>query len=522
MFHKLLPRIDLRYLITCLVIASIIITALNILLAAFHVQREVMFNNTQESNRVAAVKLANTTELFLQNAFAQLSWSAKILGNDFNNDALLESEVRRLHGQTSSFNSVLVLNNYRLVRTIAPENLNAKGRVAANDALDKALHLDAPAVSPPFVTANHNYVVLITAPIKNKNGERLGLVGGSIYLEKNSILNLLLGQQYYRDGTRLRVMDANGNVLYDNDKKGGKLEPWSSGLFGHETSGSALLGSSTQEQTLAGFALIPSSGWTVLVDKPVSTTLHPLTILQQRVIWNAAPWGILTTILALIISLFLARPLWQLAVQARQMNSPKTIENISIIRSWYFESREIKRALLVGLTLLNKNMNELRQETLTDPMTGLLNRRGLQFKLEQWQVIKQDFTALAIDIDHFKQVNDTWGHETGDETIKKVAQLLTRYCREEDMVFRLGGEEFLVLMPNAAPAQGHDIAERLRAGIEANSLIAGHTVTISVGVAFSQDNATPDDVLNYADQALYRAKAGGRNRVIVYSRLPAI
>lgn len=212
MFHKLLPRIDLRYLITSLVIASILITALNILLAAFHVQREVMFNNTQESNRVAAIKLANTTELFLQNAFAQLSWSAKILGNDFNNDALLESEVRRLHGQTSSFNSVLVLNNYRLVRTIAPENLNAKGRVATNDALDKALHLDAPAVSPPFVTANHNYVVLITAPIKNKNGERLGLVGGSIYLEKNSILNLLLGQQYYRDGTRLRVMDADGNV----------------------------------------------------------------------------------------------------------------------------------------------------------------------------------------------------------------------------------------------------------------------------------------------------------------------
>lgn len=517
MLHKLLPRIDLRYLITCLVIASILITALNILLAAFHVQREVMFNNTQESNRVAAVKLANTTELFLQDAFAQLSWSAKVLGNDFNNDALLESEVRRLHGQTSSFNSVLVLNNHSLVRTIAPENLNAKGRVAANNALDKALHLDAPAVSPPFVTASHNYVVLLTAPIKNKEGERLGLVGGSIYLEKNSILNRLLGQQYYRDGTRLRVMDTSGNVLYDNDKRGGKLDPLSPDMFDHETSGSALLGGTTQEQTLAGFALIPASGWTVLVDKPVSTTLHPLTVLQQRVIWNAAPWGILTTILALIISLFLARPLWQLAVQARQMNSPKTIENISIIRSWYFESREIKRALLVGLTLLNKNMNELRQETLTDPMTGLLNRRGLQFKLEQWQVIKQDFTALAIDIDHFKQVNDTWGHETGDETIKKVAQLLTRYCRAEDVVFRLGGEEFLVLMPNADPAQGHDIAERLRAGIEANSLIAGHTVTISVGVAFSQDNANADDVLNYADQALYRAKAGGRNRVTVYS-----
>jgi len=130
------PKTDLRTLITLLAITSIVITLANSLYATWRVQREVLINNTLESNRVYATKLASTTEMFFQLAQSQLAYSAKILGAEKESDAVLQHEVERLRQQTNSFNSVAIVDASGWVRAISPESLMLKGmhlKTAATD-----------------------------------------------------------------------------------------------------------------------------------------------------------------------------------------------------------------------------------------------------------------------------------------------------------------------------------------------------------------------------------------------------
>jgi diguanylate cyclase (GGDEF)-like protein len=163
----------------------------------------------------------------------------------------------------------------------------------------------------------------------------------------------------------------------------------------------------------------------------------------------------------------------------------------------------------------------LRTEAMTDPLTGLLNRRGLESNVERLSRAPAGPGTVAswimLDIDHFKRVNDTHGHDGGDAVLKHVAAMLTAFAREGDVVARLGGEEFVVMLPGAGLAAALAAAERLRARIEQSEPNAGGTplrITSSFGVA-AQRPGTPWGVaVQAADEALYRAKEGGRNRVV--------
>jgi len=160
---------------------------------------------------------------------------------------------------------------------------------------------------------------------------------------------------------------------------------------------------------------------------------------------------------------------------------------------------------------------------LTDGLTGLFNRRYMEIRLEEEisrsQRYSRRFSLILIDIDHFKQINDTWGHATGDLVLQGVSRLLAQNLRETELVFRYGGEEFLVILPEAALAQATSVAQRLRDAVERHPF---HTVdgsatlhvTFSAGVAeYPTHGADKGTLLAAADQALYLAKQRGRNRV---------
>jgi diguanylate cyclase (GGDEF)-like protein/PAS domain S-box-containing protein len=166
---------------------------------------------------------------------------------------------------------------------------------------------------------------------------------------------------------------------------------------------------------------------------------------------------------------------------------------------------------------------ELRRLATIDPLTGAFNRRHFveraREEIDRSRRYHTDLTMLMIDIDHFKAVNDTYGHDAGDAVLKRMVAECRGLLRGSDIFCRLGGEEFAVILTHTSPDQGRLAAERLRKAVKALAVeTAGGTVrfTVSIGVAsMMAEEATMDQVMKMADDALYEAKQMGRNRVIV-------
>lgn len=178
------------------------------------------------------------------------------------------------------------------------------------------------------------------------------------------------------------------------------------------------------------------------------------------------------------------------------------------------------------LTLLSRSFNDMRGRLLeqigTDPLTGCLNRRAMEQRLNrEWRSAKRrdsTLALLALDIDHFKTINDTHGHPIGDMVLQELGMLMQRTARETDVVARLGGDEFVILLPDTGWQGATAFAERLRTNVDEHRFQDGQTVvdlTVSVGVALARgtDPISVDELLEAADRSLYRAKTGGRNRI---------
>ncbi len=165
----------------------------------------------------------------------------------------------------------------------------------------------------------------------------------------------------------------------------------------------------------------------------------------------------------------------------------------------------------------------LLQEALTDPLTQLPNRRhGLDFLASELAFAQSNGLPLAcllLDIDHFKRINDTYGHAAGDAVLRQLADLLKRASRAEDLLFRYGGEEFAAVLPNANPRAAVQIADRIRTVVERYAFLWNRRsipVTLSVGVAnLNHTYKDSQTLIQAADAALYKAKKSGRNRVVV-------
>jgi diguanylate cyclase (GGDEF)-like protein len=162
----------------------------------------------------------------------------------------------------------------------------------------------------------------------------------------------------------------------------------------------------------------------------------------------------------------------------------------------------------------------LEQAALTDGLTGMQNRRyfddALREYLEEFRRINRPVGLMILDLDHFKQVNDTHGHDVGDEVLRAVAGCLKDLTRYHDIVARLGGEEFAVVAPNMEMEMMIRFAERIRKAISGLSVVSGNVrlkITASVGLAIWDRKENAESFFRRADQHLYEAKKAGRNRV---------
>lgn len=233
-------------------------------------------------------------------------------------------------------------------------------------------------------------------------------------------------------------------------------------------------------------------------------------------VWELYRWQIVSVIGLVVFEGVLITAL-VLSLRSRR----RTMKELASERN-NLEDRILQRTL--ELLQANRKLEELAT---TDPLTGIANRRKMTEQiaqeLERARRFHHPLSLLMVDIDHFKRINDTYGHEVGDQAIIHTATLLTAHLRAVDAVARFGGEEFVLLMPETPIAVAVNAAERLREKAAQLRMLAEDgsevALTISIGVSAADPNGAPDtpsSLLVRADKALYRAKKEGRNRVVQF------
>jgi len=175
------------------------------------------------------------------------------------------------------------------------------------------------------------------------------------------------------------------------------------------------------------------------------------------------------------------------------------------------------------LALRNQELQELNalleKQAITDALTGTFNRRKFNdlatFEVARARRYGQPLSLFILDVDHFKRVNDTYGHAVGDAVLRELAEIVSAEIRVVDSLARWGGEEFVVLSPGVAGSGSAELAERVRAMVGAHVFPGVGRVTVSMGVTEYASGDTPDALFARADAALFRAKEGGRDRVVL-------
>jgi len=201
------------------------------------------------------------------------------------------------------------------------------------------------------------------------------------------------------------------------------------------------------------------------------------------------------------------------------LSSNACLGALSVVRSSPFsEAEEQLLELVAAICAPPLEIARLSRLTRVDPLTGALNRRGLEEGFEPSRPSEdRRLAVLMVDIDHFKAINDTHGHIVGDEVLRRIARQLSQVLRASDAIVRYGGEEFLLLLTDVTLGDAMRIGDRARKAIEAQTIRVGDVplqVTVSMGVDAQQPPEPLDATVERADAALYEAKRQGRNRVV--------
>lgn len=264
--------------------------------------------------------------------------------------------------------------------------------------------------------------------------------------------------------------------------------------------------------TIAGYISLVTVGLVLYERKIIYITFIPITVF----------------LLVAIISISQGK-LEYAPIFSDELNSTILHENLYWVSSQLFLYIPIFFAsiLLFEILLIQWRNREvlINEISLKDPLTGIFNRRCIGKNLNSMQKAKTEYALVLLDLDHFKNINDQYGHDAGDQVLIQVAKILDESLRLQDSVGRFGGEEFILILPNNSLVQAMSIAERCRMNIEKMIVRLEDQcelrITASFGVAMSQQNLTKEDITRQADQALYLAKHKGRNQVRHYAEVQA-
>lgn len=512
-------RLKLKYLIMGVAMAAFFLTSIGSVWGGYRMNIDSIKENTLETNRVYAQKLASTADSYLHEAFQILGYSADQVRTKMDDEQVLNQETERLRLQNQMFNSVVITNSKGLVLSVSPPSIEIKGEILTSIGAKEALAKKTPIISKPYEAMTGRLIIFISHPIFSESNEYLGMIAGTIYLKEPNAFKTLLGEHYSKDGSYVYVVDSEGRVIYHQDPsrindivtKNKVVQAVTSGKDGAQ-----LVENTKGVKMLAGYSAVASTGWGVVAQKPLEVALAPSFDRVQEVIIKSVPLMFVSIIIVLWAATRIANPLQQLASLTEESLDKKNVEGLKSVSGWYFEAYSLKNALVRSLSFLHGQVSFFKDQSTVDPLTGITNRRTMDSMLAEWLASKVPHVIILLDLDHFKSVNDTYGHAVGDKVLQFLARQMESVAREGDVCCRYGGEEFVILLPNTTVEEATLVAEQLRKTLADTVSPCGRPITLSAGIAAYPAMAhTTEALIEAADDALYLAKQEGRNQVKV-------
>lgn len=448
-----------------------------------------------------------------------LQYSSEMLApliKDGRDSALLLTEANRLKYQTDTLNSIIIAAADGEILAASPQTLDLVGKTIDSKEGKQALSEQRPFISNPYQSMTGRFIIFISHPIFDDEGTYMGIVGGSIYLMEDNVLYDLLGEHFYQDDSYVYVVDKEGRIIYHQDTE--RIndvvnENLVVQKLMNKESGAERIVNSREVDMLAGYAYVPETGWGIVAQRPTEIALKPNHAMIRQMIINSLPSLLLSIVLVFFIAKLIAMPLQKMALLTEDSTQQNPSNQLRKVNAWYYEAIRLKRALTSSLGFLHDKVDHITHESQTDALTQLTNRRTLDSLLRLWVGEQTRFALIVIDIDHFKRINDTYGHAVGDQVLVYLANTMKAAAGEHAVCCRYGGEEFVVLLPDKGLAEAWEIAERVRLAVCAEASLCGEKITISAGVAaFPEQADNTVDLFHLADQRLYEAKRNGRNR----------
>lgn len=485
--------------------------------SSHQINTQTLKENTLETNRVYAQKLAQTTETYLNSTLQMLSYSAKEMPSYMNDKKKIRQEAYRLKEQMDTFNSVIITDAQGIVLAGAPDTLSLHGQLLNTTGGIQALAAKKPIISDPYISLTGRNVIFISVPIFDGQ-TYVGLVGGSLYLMEENVLYELLGEHFYKDESYVYVVNQNGQIIYHQD-----YARILDDVRENEAVREVLKGESGSKQIintqgigmLTSYAPISIANWGVISQRETDISIQPANNMVKTLFINSLPLLFISLLVIFLISNRIARPLNQLAHYAEISTDQNQVADLDKVHTFYYEAIQLKKALLNSFAYLHNQMNHFMTQSTTDLLTGLYNRRVFEEKANLWMESATPFALFLIDIDNFKRINDTYGHNKGDQVLQFLAKQIIDDFRPTDVCCRYGGEEFIILLPETTEREAWLIANRFREKLSKQLSPSGEAITISGGISVNRQNGSSLEVLTAeADKRLYKAKSAGKNRVI--------
>lgn len=520
-------KVNLATLLTFLVSASVILTLLFLTVSSHNSNKESLVTTYLSLNYSKSEKMSHSVESLFGSMRTNLETTANFLEkHEGMTDQEIHENLELLRISSGYFNSLSWIDETGKIRAISPVSIGIKGKTITTGVSKDALDAKKPALTTPYMGLSDRLIVLMSHPVYSEDGTYRGMIGGSIFLQERNVLNQLLGNDAVEDnGSYYFVVGPEGTLLFHPERKLIGESVYENPIVRKLTQGKSGMEQVTNTQgvpMLSAYSHIPEAGWGIVQQTPYSFVQDSLTDQLLQMLLNVLLPFLLLLLLSIFIARKLAAPFIHLGNLVNQLAEGKIVseplKETLMKPHWNREADLLTKSVAIAFEILESEKRRLAQSAFTDSLTGLPNRRKLEEVLNALASEGRLFSLLVLDIDHFKSINDTYGHQIGDETLKRLAETVQTITGKKDYCFRYGGEEFVLLLPDTDNLTAYDIAETMRKRVEQSLVIADRTITVSIGISeFPSHTNSLDELFRLADQALYKSKSDGRNRTTISS-----